>query len=524
MSYLQEKTVRSWLLTTDHKRIGVMFLLATLAMLGVGGMAALAMRVELLTPGRTFMGHEAYDRMFTAHGVVMVWLFMIPSIPSGFGNFLLPLMIGARDVAFPRLNLLSFWIYVLGSLTVIAGLFAGGADTGWTFYPPYASTTPSTLIPLLVGVFILGWSSILSGLNFIVTTHAMRARGVTWHRLPLFVWTLYATSVILVVATPVLAMTLALVGVDRWLDWGVFDPARGGDPLLYQHLFWFYSHPAVYVMILPAMGVVSEVVSTFAHKEPSSYRMLAWSSVGIALVGFFTWGHHMFVAGLSTFDAGAFGSLSMFVSIFSAVKMFTWTGTLYRAQIDLRAPFVYILAFLWLFALGGMSGVMLATTALDVPWHDTYFVVAHFHFVMVGGTLTGFFAALHYWWPKITGRMYPEAWGVTAAVLMFIGFNLTFIPQFLLGNLGMPRRMADYPPPLQPLHVASTVGSWVLGASVVLTLCYLAWSLFAGEKAPANPWLSRSFEWRVPSPPPEHNFPTSPEWTLGPYDYHEPWE
>lgn len=514
-----EKTVRSWLFTTDHKRIGVMFLVATAAMLALGGALALVLRAEHLTPGPTFMGPATYNRIFTLHGVIMVWLFMIPSIPAGFGNFVLPMMLGAKDVAFPRLNLASFWIYVLGAIVTLTGVIASGADTGWTFYVPYSSTTFTPLVPILIGVFILGWSTIITGINFIVTTHTLRARNMRWNDIPLFVWALYGTSVIQVLATPVLAMVLLLVAFEHGLGWGIFDPAKGGDVVLYQHIFWFYSHPAVYIMILPAMGVVSEVVCTYARKDPLSYNAIAASTFGIAFTGFLTWGHHMFVAGMSDLDVGIFGALSMFVAIFSAVKVFTWTGTLYRGAIWLSTPLAYVFAFLFLFVFGGMTGVAVASTSLDVHWHDTYFVVAHFHFIMVGGTLTAYMAALHYWWPKITGRLYPEKWGMASAVLTFIGFFATFFPQFLLGNGGMPRRYYQYAESFQALHVVSTAGSWILAAAFLTTLVYMAWSLFAGPSAGPNPWHSRSYEWFTPSPPPPHNFAATPAFEHRPYDY-----
>jgi cytochrome c oxidase subunit I len=515
-------TARSWLLTTDHKRIGIMYLVTTTLALAAGGAFALLLRTEHLTPGPTLMDAYMYSRMFTMHGIVMVWLFMIPSIPTAFGNFLLPLMIGAKDVAFPRLNLLSYYIYLLGAIWVLAALWMGGCDTGWTFYTPYSAHSPSAVVPTVTGIFILGWSTIITGVNFIVTIHTMRAKGIGWFRLPVFVWTMYGVSIIQTLATPVLAISLALVGVDRWLDWGLFDPARGGDPVLYQHLFWFYSHPAVYIMILPAMGVIAEVVCTFSHKNPSSYRALAYSTLGIAFVGFLTWGHHMFVAGMSQFDAGAFGVLSMLVAIFSAIKVFTWVLTMRGGSVVLRTPLIYFFAFLFLFVFGGMTGVAVATQSLDIHWHDTYFVVAHFHFIMVGGTLTAWLAALHYWFPKMTGRMYPERWGIAAATLVFAGFFLTFFPQFLLGNGGMPRRYYSYDPTYQPLHVISTVGSWILGAAMLMTLGYLLIALFTGERASANPWDSRSYEWYTPSPPPLHNFVTEPRFELDPYDYTVP--
>ncbi|MCA9599520.1 MAG: cbb3-type cytochrome c oxidase subunit I [Myxococcales bacterium] len=514
-------TLSSWLTTRDHKRIGIMFFVATSVMLAIGGLFAMLIRIEHLTPDATIVTAQTYNRLFTLHGVTMVWLFMIPSIPAAFGNFFLPIMIGARDVAFPRLNLASFYIYLLGAVVTLAAMFIGGTDTGWTFYVPYSSSSATTVLPVLVGVFILGWSTIITGVNFITTVHTMRAKGVRWMKMPLFVWTLYATSIIQVLATPMLAITLVLIGLDQSLHWGIFDPARGGDPVLYQHLFWFYSHPAVYIMILPGMGVISECVSTFSRKNSLSYKAIVFSTLGIALVGFLTWGHHMFTAGLSTFDAGAFGLLSMMVAIFSAIKVFTWTGTLYKGAISLKTPLLYVLAFLFLFVFGGMTGVAVATMSLDVHWQDTYFVVAHFHFIMVGGTITAFLAAIHYWFPKVTGKMYPERWGATTAVLVFVGFLTTFVPQFLLGNMGMPRRYFFYPPEMQSLHVVSTVGSWVLAAGLLTTVGYLAWSLKYGEAAGDNPWDSASWEWTTASPPPKANFEGKPHFERDPYDYTE---
>jgi cytochrome c oxidase subunit 1 len=465
-----------------------------------------------------------YNRMFTLHGVTMVWLFMIPSIPAAFGNFLLPIMIGARDVAFPRLNLISYYIYVVGACVVVGAMFFGGVDTGWTFYTPYSAHAPSAVVPTVIGIFIVGFSTIITGVNFITTVHTMRAEGVTWMRMPLFVWTMYGTSIIQVLATPVLGLSLLLVAADHWFQLGLFDPARGGDPVLYQHLFWFYSHPAVYIMILPAMGVISEVIPTFAHKNPYSYEAIAYSTLGIAFVGFLTWGHHMFVAGMSAFDAGAFGLLSMLVGIFSAIKVFTWTFTLYKGSISLKTPLLYAFLFLFLFVFGGMTGIAVATTSLDVHWHDTYFVVAHFHFIMVGGTLTAFLAALHYWFPKMTGRMYSERMGLLSAVLVFVGFFGTFVPQFLLGNAGMPRRYFNYPPQYQVLHVISTVGAFGLALGLSTVASYLLWALFRGPIAPDNPWGSRSYEWLTESPPPEHNFRSRPHFALDPYDYSKPIE
>ena len=514
--------LKSWLLTRDHKRIALMFLVGTSLSLALGGVFALLLRLELLTPDRTMMSAGMYNRMFTLHGVVMVFMFMIPAIPTVFGNFLLPIMIGAKDVAFPRLNLASFYVYMAGSAIALWAMLQGGADTGWTFYTPYSTNSVSAVTPVALGVFVLGLSSIMTGLNFIVSVHTLRAKNLSWHKLPLFVWSIYATSIIQVLATPVLGMSLLLVAMDRVFQMGIFDPSIGGDPVLFQHLFWFYSHPAVYIMILPAMAVISEVVCTFSHNQPASYRAIAYSSLGIAFVGFLTWGHHMFVAGMSLLDAGIFGILSMFVAIFSAIKVVTWTATLRRGSISFETPMLYFFWFLFLFVFGGMTGVAVATSSLDVHWHDTYFVVAHFHFIMVGGTLTGYLAALHYWFPKMFGRMYPERWGMVSSITVFTGFFFTFMPQFLLGNAGMPRRYYSYPEQYQWLNVLSTAGASILAAGMLLTLIYLTVALVKGPRASHNPWGSRSFEWLTASPPPKHNFVEQPKMDRGPYDFHLP--
>ncbi|HSN90158.1 MAG TPA: cbb3-type cytochrome c oxidase subunit I [Anaeromyxobacteraceae bacterium] len=513
--------LRSWLLTLDHKRIGVMFLVAVTLAFFLGGVFALLLRLELLTPGPTVMDAMTYNRLFTLHGVVMIFLFMIPAIPSGFGNFFLPIMVGAKDVAFPRLNLLSFYLYVAGALVALWGMIQGGADTGWTFYTPYSTTTVTKVVPILLGAFILGFSSILTGLNFIVTTHTLRAKGIGWGKLPLFVWALYATSIIQVLATPVLGMTLLLVAVEHAFGWGIFDPARGGDPVLFQHFFWFYSHPAVYIMILPAMGVVSEVVQAFARKNVFGYKAVAYSSLGIAFVGFFTWGHHLFTSGQSAFDAGIFGVLSMLVGIFTAIKVFNWTATLYKGSIAFTTPFAYFVGFLFFLFFGGMTGIALATVSLDIHWHDTYFVVAHFHFIMVGATVMAFLAAFHYWFPKITGRLLPDRWGLVAATLVILGFNFTFIPQFLLGNDGMPRRYFSYPERFWALNVASTAGASVLAFGLLIVLVYVVVALKWGAVAGPNPWGSRGYEWMTASPPPLENFEGTPVFDREPHDYQD---
>jgi cytochrome c oxidase subunit 1 len=511
--------IRSWLGTLDHKRISLMYFCAVTIALVLGGTFAMLLRTKLLISGPGIMEPLTYNRLFTWHGVTMVFMFLIPSIPAVFGNFMLPIMLGAKDLAFPRINLASFYVYCVGAGFTLWAMVHGGADTGWTFYTPYSTTTPTDVAPMAIGVFILGVSSIMTGLNFIATTHMLRVRGLRWMEMPLFVWAIYATSIIQIIATPVLGLSVTLVALDHSLGMGLFDPSLGGDPVLFQHLFWFYSHPAVYIMILPAMGVISEVAATFAHKNLLSYKAIAFSSLGIAFVGFLTWGHHMFVAGISQFDAAIFGIMSMFVAIFSAIKVFTWVGTLYKGSIALTTPMLYFFAFLYLFAFGGMTGIGVATTSLDVHWHDTYFVIAHFHFIMVGASLTAFLAAAHYWFPKMFGRMYPEKLGVLSAIGVFAGFNLTFVPQFLLGNAGMPRRYYSYPDQYHVLNVCSTLGAYLLGGVMVFTLLYLIVSTFKGKPAPANPWASRSFEWRVPSPPPDENFERPLDVSLGCYEY-----
>jgi cytochrome c oxidase subunit I len=521
--YLNDgKTVLSWLGTLDHKRIAILYMMVVVLMLFFGGVFALLVRLELLTPGPTVMDALSYNRAFTLHGMVMVFFFMIPAIPAIFGNFNLPLMLGAKDVAFPRLNLMSWYVYIAGATFAIWAMIHGGADTGWTFYTPYSTMTPTQVAPIMFGVFVTGFSSILTGLNFIVTIHTMRAPGITWMKLPLFVWALYATSIIQVLATPVIGLLTLLVFVENLMGFGIFDPARGGDPILFQHLFWFYSHPAVYLMVLPAMGVISETVASFSRKNIYGYKMVAWSSLGIALVGFFVWGHHLFVSGQSTFASGAFGVITMMVAVFTAIKVFNWVATLYKGSIDFRAPFVYIVGFLYFLVFGGMTGVAVAAISLDVHWHDTYFVVAHFHFIMVGATIMAFLAAMHYWFPKIFGRRYPEGWALVASVIILLGFNLTFVPQFLLGNMGMPRRYYSYPEHFQPLNVASTAGAFLLASGMLLVAIYLVIALRYGKVAGDNPWGSAGYEWKTQSPPITHNFTTLPDYTRDPYDYTAP--
>ncbi len=515
-----EKGLWSWMSTVDHKRIGIMYLVSVMTMFGVGGFFALAIRTELLTPGPTipFMTPDMYNQAFTLHGAVMVFLFIIPSVPAALGNFFLPIMIGAKDVAFPRLNLASFYIYVFGACFAIFSIW--GVDTGWTFYTPYSQHTNASVISMTTGAFIMGFSSILTGLNFIATVHKLRAPGISWQRLPLFVWGIYATSVIQVLATPVLAITLFLLIMERLLTIGIFNPELGGDPVLFQHFFWFYSHPAVYIMILPGMAIVNELIATFSKRKIFGYMFVAMSSVSLALLGFLVWGHHMFVAGMSDYAQLVFSGLTFLVAIPSGVKVFNWVATLYNGSVSFESPMLYALAFIVLFTIGGLTGLFLGTLAVDVHLHDTYFVVAHFHYVMVGGTVFGFLGGLHYWWPKMFGRMYDERLARVAFTFVFLGFNMTFFTQFILGSRGMPRRYYDYLPHFQPLHAFSSVGAYVLGVGFLIMLYMFIDAIRNGPKAPPNPWGSAGYEWTTTSPPHPHNFEETPVMTRGPYDYH----
>jgi cytochrome c oxidase subunit 1 len=520
-NYLNEKEgVLSWLLTTDHKRIGLLYVASITAFFFIGGFFALLMRLELLTPPSDLVSPETYNKLFSMHGIIMVWFFLIPSIPATLGNFVVPMMIGAKDLAFPKLNLASWYIFNLGGIVTLYAILRGGVDTGWTFYTPLSTTYSTTyVVAAALGIFIAGFSSILTGLNFIATIHRMRCLGLTWFRLPLFIWGMYATSLVLVIATPVLAITLTMVAVERIFQVGIFDPSLGGDPLLFQHMFWFYSHPAVYVMVLPAMAVVSELVSAFSRKPVFGYKAVAFSSLGIAIVGFLVWGHHMFVAGQSIYSALVFSILSYMVAVPSAIKVFNWTATFYKGSISWDTPMLYAIGFIGLFTIGGITGLFLAALGLDDHVTDTYFVVAHFHYIMVGGAVMAYLGGIHYWWPKISGRMYPEGLAKLAALTVFLGFNLTFFPQFVLGYLGMPRRYAAYPDEFQVLHVLSTAGASILGVGYVLPLIYLTWAWRYAPKAPPNPWRATGLEWKTPSPPPVHNFEQTPVVNYDAYDY-----
>jgi cytochrome c oxidase subunit 1 len=515
-----KKGLSSWLWTVDHKRLGIMYLASVILFFIVGGLAAIAVRSELMNPAKDFMDADAYNRMFTLHGAVMVFLVIIPSIPASLGNFVLPLMLGAKDVAFPKLNLASFWVYVLGAAFFIATLVTGGVDTGWTFYTPYSIKTGSSATTALLGAFILGFSSIFTGINFLVTIHKMRAPGLTWDRLPLFVWALYATALMQVLATPVLAITLALLVLERTVHIGIFDPVYGGDPVLFQHFFWFYSHPAVYIMIVPGFGMISELITVHSRKGIFGYKPIAVSSVAIAFIGFLVWGHHLFVSSQSALAGAIFSFLTFAVAVPTAIKVFSWIATLYRGSIAYTTPMVYALSFLFLFSIGGLTGLFLGTLSVDVHLTDTYFVVAHFHYVMMGGTIIAFIGGVHHWWNKFTGKNYNEKIGVIAAIIVFIGFNVTFFTQFIFGSQGMPRRYWSYLEQYHTGHIISTYGSYILAVGLFLALFNLLASLRNKGVAP-EPWRGVSLEWETATPPIEHNFESIPVVTAGPYDFPE---
>ena len=520
-SYLNAKYgLKSWLLTRDHKRIAVLYLISVTLMFVVGGTYAALVRLELLTPGGDFLTADAYNKAFSAHGIIMVFFFLVPSIPAIFGNFLIPLQIGAKDLAFPRINLLSWYLYIIGAILAMTAILAGGVDTGWTFYPPYSSIYSQSHVMLAgLGIFIAGFSSILTGLNFIVTIHKMRAPGLTWFRLPLFVWAHYATSLIMILGTPVVAISILLIAVERVFGVGIFDPSIGGDPVLFQHLFWFYSHPAVYIMILPSMGVQSELIACFSRRRIFGYSFVAFSSLAIAILSFLVWGHHMFVSGQSMYAGLVFSVLSMLVAVPSAVKTFNWALTMYKGSITYDTPMLYAIGYLGLFVIGGLTGIFLAAMGLDVHVHDTYFVVAHFHYIMVGSAVMGFMGALHFYWPKISGRLYPDGWGRLSAMIIFVGFNLTFFPQFIAGYLGMPRRYYMYDPEFQFWNIMSSAGASILAVGYAIPLFYMIWSWKYGKPAGPNPWQAKGLEWITQSPPTTFNFDDTPVVTEEAYDY-----
>jgi len=524
-SYLDQqgkfKGLFGWIFSTDHKRIALLYLYTIMVFFLVAVVFGLLMRIELFFPGQDIMSPQTYNAMFTVHGVIMVFIIVIPGLSAVFGNFFLPILIGAKDVAFPRLNLFSWWIFLFGAILAVVSQFAGSGppDTGWTFYVPYSSESDSNVVIALFAAFVLGFSSILTGLNFIVTIHRMRAPGMTWFRMPLFPWSLYATAWIQVLATPIVGITLLMVVAERTLNIGFFDPALGGDPLLFQHLFWIYSHPAVYVMILPAMGVVTEIFPTFSQKPVFGYTAIAISSLAIAGVGYFVWGHHMFTTGISYYARWFFSFLTFIVAVPSAIKVFNWLSTMYKGSIDLKPPLLYAISFIFLFMIGGLTGLVLGSLATNVQVHDTSFVVAHFHYIIFGGMGFGFFAGIHYWFPKIYGRMYNIkraniAWGI-----LFTGFNFLYFPLFVIGIQGMPRRYFDYLPQFQIGHFISSVGAIILVIGIILMLHNLIKGSRKGEIAPSNPWRGSTLEWQIASPPPLENFDEIPVITQRPYHY-----
>jgi cytochrome c oxidase subunit 1 len=521
VNYINEfKGIKSWLTTLDHKRIGLMYMACVMFFFLLGGIFALLIRLELFQPGANlFKDGNQYNQIMTYHGAIMVFMVIIPGIPAILGNFFLPLQLGAKDVAFPRLNLASWYVFMAGALMASSTLFLGGVDTGWTFYTPYSIRTSTSTTLMVLAAFVMGMSSILTGLNFIVTVHKLRAPGMTMWRIPLFIWAIYSTAIIQILATPVLAITLLLLVAERTLGIGVFDPKLGGDPVLFQHFFWFYSHPAVYIMILPAMGIISELITAFSRKTIFGYTAIAYSSLGIAAVSFFVWGHHMFVSGQSSLAGIIFSFITMLVGVPTAIKMFNWLATLYKGSVSFQSPMLYALGFLFLFAIGGVTGIMLAVIGVDVHFHDTYFVVAHFHYVMVGGTLMAIMGGFYYWFPKMFGKMYSESLARLSFVFTFIGFNVTFFPQFILGSMGMPRRYFDYIPAYHSLNAISTVGSWLIACGFLISLYVIVTGLLWGKKAPPNPWGAKTLEWQTSSPPPHSNFDYEPVVTAGPYEY-----
>ena len=512
--------IRAWILSTDHKRIALLYLYSQIFFFLAGLVMGLFMKLELIAPGQQLMGPQTYNALFTVHGLTMIFLFIIPGLAASFGNFFIPIMIGAKDVAFPKLNLFSWYLFIAGAVIILIGVFSGDGppDTGWTFYAPYSLKTNTNVVLSVFGAFVLGFSSILTGLNFIVTIHRMRAPGMGFFRMPLFIWSLYGTAWIQLLATPVVGITFLMVVADRMLDIGFFDPAKGGDPILYQHLFWIYSHPAVYIMILPAMGAITEIIVTFSRRTVFGYKAIAMSSLAIAFVGYLVWGHHMFTSGMSETARLVFSFLTFLVAIPSAIKVFNWTATLYKGSISLEPPFWWAMAFIFIFMIGGFTGLILGSVSTDVHVHDTVFVVAHFHYIVFGGAGIAFFAALHYWYPKMFGKMYNKKIANWSLIGLFVGFNATYMPMFFLGYMGMPRRYYDYLPQFADLNFLSTIGSWIMAASLFLVIVNLLRAKKGTPEEMDDPWGGRTLEWKIESPPSLENFEEIPVVNHEPYE------